>query len=126
MRCVRQFASNNPLVVAALWYLPSIETLSELSMFPLSFADMMGDKDESGQYRYVAPCPLQGEEADPGHLGGAVLTLEDEFDSEVVDTHMRLLPHSDLFAAYRRSLSGGQQAVLHGGRQRSSCVVTGS
>ena len=61
LRGVSQLSSNDPLVVAALGYLPSLTALSSECAWPHSFVAMMTQKRvQTGEFRYLAPHTTRG------------------------------------------------------------------
>ena len=108
-RCVARLASNDALVVSALAHLPSITSLTCESQWPASFATLMEQRSEqTGQYRFVACQQLT---RDDWHSCPADVFELTDTPNEGSDA-IPLQPHSDLFAAYQRSLTADQQAVL--------------
>ena len=55
VQCMSELASNDPLVVCALRYLPSLTSLSDSCRWPSSFATVMRRRSaRTGQHRYLA------------------------------------------------------------------------
>ena len=110
---VTELASNDPLVVAALSYLPSLAALGDGCLWPLSFAGFLELRCElTGRYRFLASADVAGEEVSGCPSDGNVLELHDSVADGERKAPVLLRPHSPLFSAYRRSLSAEQQAVL--------------
>ena len=123
LRCVAKLGSSDPLIIAALSYLPSIRAFETGCVWPPSLATLMTRRDvETGQYSFVhnttalvieqhydehcredeLVCELT-ERADIGHRGT---------EARGRKTPVHLLPRSDLLTAYQRSLSDEHQTVL--------------
>ena len=110
VRCVAEFASVDPLVVSSLSHLPSVSALSEHTRWPLSFAALMERRSKrSGRYRFVAADEVKGVALVGCPTDRSWLSLT---DGEAEPTSIRLRPRARLLAAYQRSLSAEQQALL--------------
>ena len=114
LRCVAELASNDPLIVSALAYLPSIAELSVPCMWPASFATFMERRHpRTGAYRYLASHEVRGHSCIVDlHEPEAVFELSNRAPQYPTGLPVQLLPRSHLFAAHQRSLSAEQQAVL--------------
>ena len=117
VRRVTALPNNDPLVIAALGYLPSIAELGSSCLLPASFATFLEQRSaRTGQYRYVASRVVGGKQHSKcPECYGTEPTLD--MCSGVVPVEDKrkpvlLRPRSDLFTAYQRSLSDKHQAVL--------------
>ena len=109
---VAKMSSDDPLLICALSYLPSITELGADCLWPRSFAELMERKsEESGQYCFVTADELHGRETSKYHAPDATVELSDNADGDY-GAAVSLRPHPSLIAAYQQSLSAEQQAVL--------------
>ena len=113
VHCV-DIATVDPLIVSALSYLPHVFQLGSECMWPRSFTQFIAQPDErTGEHRYVSPKDVSGCRCYSCSPSGAQLSLSDgatDVDEDVEP--VRLAPDNQLFAAYQRTLSAEQQAVL--------------
>ena len=108
LSCVDLVASDDPLLICALSYLPSLRALSGCCMWPPSFATVIERRYAlTGRYRYLASSAVSCSESD-GCIGQRYIELSDSDHDGLVQLRAR----SSLFAAYQRSLRAEQQAVL--------------
>lgn len=114
LRVVSDLQTTDPLIVAALGYLPSITSLSVRCWWPFSFATFMQQRSEqTGRYRYLASQAVSGEEINrcPGRLAVFKLSECAERGEQTTDL-IELSSNSHLFPHYQHSLSDEHQAVL--------------
>ena len=124
---VAKMSSDDPLLICALSYLPSITELGADCLWPRSFAELMERKsEESGQYCFVTADELCGRESGrqspccacskhrvcDDYRRETGFELSGYANGGLWGDPVPLLPHSDLFAVYQRSLTDKQQAVL--------------
>ncbi len=108
-----KFVSNDPLVVAALSYLPCITILGSDCLWPASFATFIDQRDEStGRYRYLALREVRVGHHDTCPPADATLELVDDAPDGRLGGPVFLRPLPYLFPAYNSSLSDEQQATL--------------
>ena len=117
LRLVARLSSTDQLLVPALSYLPSVTALSADCYWPPSFARFAERKcARTGQYKFLATPRVTGYDGMYRGLSfdhGEVLLRECSTREEVGPRIVQLLqPTLMLFAAYQRSLSCEQQAVL--------------
>ena len=113
LHCVALLRSNDALAASALANLPSITTLTCESLWPASFATMVEQRcEQTDQYRYVACHKLKRGYGCCCPEGDVFELIDDPKDDDEDVRPIPLQPHSDLFAAYQRSLTADQQAVL--------------
>ena len=112
LRSVTLFTSDDPLVMAALGRLPSLTALSYHCLLPASFIAFREQQCErTGFHRRLAPNGLYGRPSN--RCGGQETTFELTERVELEDPDFPVdKPLSPLFAAYQRSLTDEQQAVL--------------
>ena len=113
LQCACNVASNDPLVVSALSYLPSLDALSHSCLWPRSFATFLEQKSEQeGEYRYLTATDLKGTMCLGGPDQRTDLELSDYSGDVQLERALRLRPRSNLFAAFQLSLSAEQQAAV--------------
>ena len=110
--CLTSLSSNDPLLVSALGYLPSLAALNADCLWPSSLTALLGRKSvRTGHHRYLATRQLSGYRYS-GCPPGAMLELSHSAERGKMGLPVRLRPRSDPFAAYQRSLTADRQAVL--------------
>ena len=113
LHCVTMLGSDDPLLVSALCYLPSLSALGAKCLWPLSFATFLKRTSaQSSQYRYLASDEVCGEQTRGQPAYRAILDLADTPHGADTRLPVLLRPHSSLFTDYQRSLTAEQQAVL--------------
>ena len=113
LHCINRLASNDPLVVSALAPLPSITTLSGECLWPKSFIRLVRQRvEQSGSYRFLGSQRVSVDSTDrcPGQATLELSDAVEKGDEGLLPVLLR--SHSDLLAAYQRSLSAEQQTVL--------------
>ena len=113
VRCVAKLSSNDPLVIAALGYLPCISSLGSDSLWPATFATFMEQKSErTGRYRYLTSREVIGCPSRVYPRQGPAFELTDQAEQGDVGRPILLRRRSDLFTAFQRSLIAGHQNIL--------------
>ena len=112
LHCVSLFISNEPLVVCALSRLLSITSLGVGCRWPLSFAAFIARQSEHITCNNSSASDEFKDKPRVPHPGQEVIQLTDGLTEAEMYGTLKLRPHSHLFAAYQRSLSDQQQAVL--------------
>ena len=108
---VSSMATNDPLIAAALSYLPCLTTLSCNCLWPNSFTSLMAEQSERSSGRHhslrtsMSSCP---------HASNFLWLTDSHAPGSISDSAEAgvTLNCADFFAAFRRSLSAEQQAVL--------------
>ena len=113
--CASGISCIDPLMFAALSYLPSLASLASDCMYPPSFGPVIERRCErTGRYRYISSRELRIEltvvrnELEPD----TCFILSQGGQEEIHRHSVVLRPHSGLFAAYQQTLSEELQTVL--------------
>ena len=113
LRTVYHLTSNDPLAIAALSYLPSLQALGADCLWPALLVECMEKRDEqTGKYRYVVCQQLKGERRFLCPRNSTLQLLNGAMRSAKGHESVLLWPRSDFFTAFRASLSADHQAAL--------------
>ena len=104
VRYVSHVASDDPLVVSALSYLPALTAVSSKCSWPQSVITFAERRFEQGWSNYAL--------REPNHFRKPTLDLTDRVNEQETDLQLSLRPPSNLFAACQLSLSDGHRAVV--------------
>ena len=110
---VSYLSSNDPLVVSALGYLPSLAALGSQCLWPESFTNLIDQKiGQTTRYRFLASRAVSGDVCYGCPRQGGAFGLSSSEDLYHRELYVLLRPGADLFAAYRCSLGAEWQTLL--------------